>query len=1416
MTSSDEVAWRRHPNGDTNRDSRVASLSHTRAAASLSQSATDGLVELDLSLPTATDDAVAAGSLVLPRRPQSAGGCHGFNKPCQDIVPTQVYILPHREGVPVRLSMPFRPSTAGQEELRNHRACAVGVKSRSARCGTYPSRAQPRPFESKRPAGRCQDLGVRLDSVPLATQQQQQQQKQLGDGPSATNTSRNRKARQQCSVTPCHPNRICTGGVHSATQQQQQPDDPSAMSTGGSKKCGKLSAATSSAHPNRTRIVGGVRSQIENDPCHHQAPTSARPNKTRIIGGVCSHVGNDPCAKRPSKAPLTARSSARQRRHPKAFLTVQARDIVLAVRPRDNRAKSCKPGAPRPPFKPRPLSAPARGRAIRRAVERCGHNLPATPELSYGGTRFLRQWDGASRRQRGEILTALADQLLVVGGAGDGSYDGQLAASQGGGPCDEQQQQQQQQQQPSAHVDVQSSNEIIKKRREGARRELPSGQRVIKLEVTCTPPVEFASSSAALNVLGNSGTAFNVFDPTDSKKHRPRHHCWGYQAGTTAKPKGTIETADDYADGMGFIELLGAHAGLLVTRISSYLRTLHSCGHAIGSCLRVTTLLAESTFEPSRSGGEGGSNGNGGDSGGGGGSCSGNYSIATSLAQQLSTPGIIRVALETVALETPVVSKPMTNPASTSETKPNPKLEAKLAAKPANPKLVFEPENKTAAKPEAKTVAKPAAMAEPFMKRKNTRTRKPSSPPEEENNRAQALRLLLALVRAGGRQIKEHLTCSSSMFIPRTERSGDVLGPILVALRRPRCAVETRKAAGNLLVELGVGNPAGSGKVWNTVLSIVGQETCRKAQVLGCDVARELLLSTLGAGCSSSNSSSGGVGYRESCFMWSQEHRLPPEVLLVPSVLTLSLSNCSATREAAGELAAFLANFSGSCCYLLVAGLTGLLETISGMKRSTSVAWHQRHHPPPRGEATTTKYRADDEVELRCETNTTKPRGEDDLLEMTWSEFHQRNYQRVAEIRGQGGNTYRLNEAGYFREVQYENSGGGINNSRQSDTNTDNGFGDGKEAARGGKADSGRWSVASEAEKPFDGKPTRLATGSTDIDNHVIRAAEMLRRICSCRRGVHVCLALLSALAPLAVLDLVVNPGRTTELLPGTEKNEKPAQDAAGEDTFLTRPRTTPDECATRMATNGRASFAREEEDVQTEEARAGGTKKCENRDHEAPHPGRGMENNFIQDGRAISGHTKTGPRQAYFLALAEMLLVMYRLDQGCIFTTVSTDQVIPATAGTSRSATLKPLSPTIENDHGSPTPKPPPFPLDITDDDSTLEREGQTRGASSSDILELKRMISAALDGCPRLSSSLRIGDAAALAREFSVSADDCRANREEILTLQKNVFVLTNRLCGARPRPPADDENENLQQGSLPDAYMEDKGGHSSIAGG
>ena len=1163
MTRNSDGIAQRKPNVEGG----VASLSSARAAAS-SQSAAF-LVELDLpstSLPTATDGAATESLLAV--RPQSERRCHNGFKPYRDIVTTQVYTVPSREGVPVRLSIPFHPSTGHQQFRR--RARVVGVLS--AQCA-HPSRAaqQKIPINKSKRSAPGGHLGVR---VVVA------------------------------SAPPMTP----------PVTQQLLVQDPSSRK--GSSKA--RHGLASSSYPDRIKRVGGVRSQVDNDRCHNH------PQALRYV-----------------------QRSVSPRRDLTTFIPVCAMS-------RDT-TKNWKPEVPRPPLKPRPLSAPARGRAIRRAVDTCCRHLPATSELSYGAAWFLRQWDGASRRQRELILKALADQLLV--GDQRGEHD------------------QQQQQQPRSSLHVEGIH-----RAEGTR-ELIFGQQAQNLETPDTS-VEIYSHPAC--VLGASDSPSNMFDAISAKTFWRSRHCYREdQAGETAQPSGATG-ADDYsyaAKGTGFLELLGAHAGLLAARISSYLRTLHSCGHAIGICLRVTTLLAESTFET----GQGGSKGSG--------SGSGNDSIAASLAQQLSTPGIIRVALETVSA------------------KPASKLAAKPAARPA--------------------AAKPAAN----LVRRRTSARTSSSPPrEDETNRAQALHLLLILVRAGGRQIKESLTCRSS--IPGVDKSDDALDPIVVALRRSDCALGTRAAAGRLLVELGVGNPAGSGRVWSAVLCVLGLDECREVQILGCDVAHELL-STLSAGCGSSEN---GDDFPTS-FMWSHEHRLQPDVLLVPSVLNLALSDCSSTREAGGKLATSLARVSGRCCCLLVAGLAGLLGTISGVKQRPPIAW-RRHCP------------------LRCE-ETPRSRYEDEV-EVRWSELHQRNHRRVAELTGRGSNSYALSKRGIFCGVDFGNPGGSEGR-QQGDIDNVLGFG-----SAGGRSNDSSQSEDNEAGNFFDGEPVRSAAESTDNDDHAIRAMATLRRICSEQKGAEVCLALFSTLAPLAVLELVVGPCLIEKVPSATGNIENTAADVAGESTFITQTRAASDGCASSATKDG----------IRTQDAVLSiETIACDQR-----HPARGIEDELIDanGGRSfpIQGSKRVGPRQAYFLAVAEALLAMYRCGGERFYPTKAADQTSSTTGNT-------------HHDNGLPTP--PPFPGDAGDFFASGS-EGQRGATLSGEALKLKRLIDTALDGCRTLSSGLRNSDVAALARTFARGGDYHHADCcKEIAILRGNVLALTKRLGAARP--PADDKCIILQ---------------------
>lgn len=215
----------------------------------------------------------------------------------------------------------------------------------------------------------------------------------------------------------------------------------------------------------------------------------------------------------------------------------------------------------------------------------------------------------------------------------------------------------------------------------------------------------------------------------------------------------------------------------------------------------------------------------------------------------------------------------------------------------------------------------------------------------QEGSRIDALNLLFAIVRAGGRCIKEALTRRHTL--PRSGARNyrdDAVSSTLIALRKRTCSAETRTAAGRLLVELGTENPIGSAQVWNAVLCLLEQEERSDLQILGCRVAADLLVTA-------QSRSSDEVYYGNAHSCSSSTPRRPrstmrPEHVVIPSVLRLALlGSCSAVRAAARDLAAVMKTQQGPCFYLLVVGLVGFLGRFSGVDRGAPSSWIPHNMP---------------------------------------------------------------------------------------------------------------------------------------------------------------------------------------------------------------------------------------------------------------------------------------------------------------------------------------------------------------------------------------------------------------------------------------------------------------------------------------
>lgn len=480
----------------------------------------------------------------------------------------------------------------------------------------------------------------------------------------------------------------------------------------------------------------------------------------------------------------------------------------------------------------RALSAPTRWATTRRAVEGCHDSPPPVPRVSRGARRFIEHWDRSSRAQRDRILFALTDKLLFVAGdvrrAGPGStrrpsivQNGSLENSINRASAEDYYHKQK-----AALADSSNKMDLHPFPLKRPDQRLPSGtHRVSSRSARQTDAIVAA-----------------VADDVTIK-----HNVKDSRVAGAASP--------------GFLELLGPHAGLFVTRIYSYLQSSYVCGREIGPCLRVAALLAGATVNttPGVTGGE----------------------VASYFESHLSTSRtIVQISLDILVAEDTLHDGSSVAAVST-----------------------------------------------------------------QEECRIDALHLLLAIVRAGGRCIKEALTrrhslpCSGS----RNYRN-DAVSSTLIALRERACSTDTRTAAGRLLVELGTENPTGSAQVWNAVLRLLGQGEGSDLQILGCRVAADLLVTT-----QSRSSDEVYDGNARSCSSSTPRRlrsALRPELVVIPSVLHLALlGSCLAVREAAGDLAAVMTTQQGPCFYLLAVGLVGFLGRFSGVDRGAPSSWIPHYMP---------------------------------------------------------------------------------------------------------------------------------------------------------------------------------------------------------------------------------------------------------------------------------------------------------------------------------------------------------------------------------------------------------------------------------------------------------------------------------------
>lgn len=513
------------------------------------------------------------------------------------------------------------------------------------------------------------------------------------------------------------------------------------------------------------------------------------------------------------------------------------------------------------PRRPRTLSAPARNLAIRRVVDKNCSNLPAAPRDTFGACRFLQQWDTASRSQRRCILEALAGQLLQprnvnticnmrVQGREQNRVDDQ--------PCF------------GPRARVRGVTNCAEGRGDSIRRH-PGD---VLDAAHSSQDLQFCSFISEVDNLFRNGRTSSTNGESGTLAHENAQEWVRLNRTTMVQSNHSRVTSslDVRSVNPSFLELMGAHAGLLAMRISSNLKLSHAWGRrTLGSCLRVATLLTESTTLTSGCK-DGNSNGIGSDT-----SC---------LLHPFYTSELICAVLEVVALGDTIGGN-RRRPSTPSST----------------------------ATGEALSASRGPALD------------------KDDVNRAEALRFLLALVRAEGKDIKESLTrpCSSTPF----EEGMDALGPTMRALRRPGCTAGTRTAAGALLVELGVDNPAGFGKVWGVILSLLERNESFDDQSLGCCLAQRLLArSSYFERCDGEHP--GDLG--RICLS-TQEEPLSmdaqPESTVVPLVLDLMLSISSDVRDAAGQLAIFLSMFSDSCCQVVVGSIVDIFWVIVEMDGDT-------------------------------------------------------------------------------------------------------------------------------------------------------------------------------------------------------------------------------------------------------------------------------------------------------------------------------------------------------------------------------------------------------------------------------------------------------------------------------------------------
>ena len=968
-----------------------------------------------------------------------------------------------------------------------------------------------------------------------------------------------------------------------------------------------------------------------------------------------------------------------------------------------------KRGEPRSPHarQPRAMSASARGQAITRVVDGCCKNLPATPRFSTGAARFLQQWDKATRTQREELLRVLADRLLLSGRSHGGSSPRLSQNKKRGEP----------------HVDL--CREMGSLRIDGG--DVARGVPSLEPQGAPRPPRSplRPDNLCPPGLSGHGGSHLGRVGDSISHSRFPPHACPMGAVALTGSAvddakaenspyRGNHEvTASDStgtSDVVGFLELLGPHADLLATRVSSLFRTSFAGGHAVGPCLRVCALIVESTA------GQGVTAGVDGDG----------YNVKRAsgpslVGQQLCTPEVLSTALE-IAAAPP---------------------RARVVAGDSNPDI------KRAKKGRRRQKQAKAATVVPTSLSSSKGRDQHAQEDQEEQERGEALRLLLALVRVGGRSVKEYLTCPGRFSPPRTTdataapalgSSGDAFDRIVSALRRPTCRPDVRTAGARLLVELGSEehpDPAGNGcdRVWNAVLcllGVLGDEDPADGPILGCRIAFDLLAASSkprgtrggGRGPGSDDLLGGSISSRR---QGRQRPRRPmrPELMLLPSVLSLSLSDRGCVREAAGKLAVLLVtHYPRPCCYLLVACVAGLFGLVSGVDRGAPVAWIERTQPRPRRRELAGTHGSDLQNQAATDgSEMDEPSREHEPEEDgRWTPGAHESHSQALPVendacRGRVSGTEGTKEGSPFLSAGSKNGA------------------------------SGRLSTGTPPPPPpppgFD-LPARVA-------RRAIPALDLLRRICTQGAAADdksTRVALAHALAPLAALDLVVGPARpAVASSSGGSGGTGNAEVGMSGTVFVTQTYTTAaNGVAARCADGGGNDAGEEDPRVRREKdrppggddpLRGGGTRSVSLQD-ETPLERPGGERWFA--GRR-SYACCAQPTGELCLAVAETLLAMYR-GARC---------------------------------------------------------DGAADGAGQPETLDLNAMIDAALDGCTALSGSLRDGDGEAMARVFSSCCSSSTTTSRggggdprdgtcvELRTLRKNLTKLAARLGRVRPPPPS-----------------------------